>query len=163
MVNGCYACHRSIHDPRNVGVDVSQKRRSSKGKSRNRTKRERATIPRLEGHGRIRVVIEPIFEGATPFGPEGRPGYYQATFILVVPGKQSFLEDVDFGSLIEQGDSLLRLDGYRQVQWIVGNERESAVTTFTANRQGQIGTAWLRLRADSFEAAASTAYYYSLT
>src|SRR4051794_28728639 len=86
---------------------VNQRRRSSKGKVRLsqspplKTHRLQETIPRAETNSRLQIRIVP-----KELSPDGRPGYYDATFVLVIPGKQTFLEGLRLDRLERLGDSL---------------------------------------------------------
>jgi len=69
-------------------------------------------FPKPEINKRLSVVLVPQISSPDPrtsnqLSPDGSSGSYLVTFVLSIPGKENFLEDINFDQLLLSGDSLL--------------------------------------------------------
>ena len=80
------------------------------------------------------------------------------TFVLAIPGKASFDDDLDFTRLLQSGDSLLQVLPGAGLRVDLRNDQESAPIEFQPNAQGRLATATLRLSGQSFMEVERAAY-----
>ncbi len=62
----------------------------------------------------VSYVVEPVFQADDPrYGKsnqgKGSQGNYEATYVLAIPGRNIAQTDIDFESMLKEGDSLLRV------------------------------------------------------
>lgn len=93
-----------------------------------------------------------------PRTPDGSEGPYKVTFIISVPGKNVFREELDMGKIMNQGESLLQTPPGLHLKATLSNENGSAEIIFRSNSKAQIATAQMRIQAKSFVEAEQVAY-----
>lgn len=127
------------------------------------TKQPRVQIRRPRSNMRLLLSIVPNFAKGTskatvPRTPAGEKGTYRVTFILGIPGKQGFFEDVDFAQFMESGESLLAPPPGQAVRAQIFNETEQQEVQFIPNSRGVLAKAVLGFQAKSFQHARAIAY-----
>lgn len=121
-------------------------------------------IPRPDINGREQIIIVPELAPAAPGAsiprsPEGSPGSYIITFLLSIPGKEQFRDELDLNKLIQSGDSLLLLpQEVAQVQITLFNDKETVLVTIVKNDHGALARAQLQLFGSNFVEAETNAY-----
>lgn len=91
----------------------------------------------------------------TPFGSQGT---YKVTFVLSIPGKNVFRDDLDFAKIMKSGESLLQTAPGINLKVEVSNDTTTVEILFMSNSQGQIATAQTRVQAQNFAEAEQIAY-----
>src|SRR5687768_9208531 len=71
-------------------------------------------LPRPDTNTRIQLTGVPQFapthpKALIPRSPEGSKGIYRVTFLLSVPGKDAFRENLQLHNIMQTGDSLLHV------------------------------------------------------
>jgi hypothetical protein len=92
-----------------------------------------------------------------PRTPVGAEGTYRITFILGIPGKQMFHEQLDFTRLLESGESLLMMPGGTPAKAELSTETEKVEIIFIPNRQSMLAKVQMRLTAPNILAARNAA------
>lgn len=121
------------------------------------------SLPRPDTNTRIQLTGVPTFapnhpKALIPRSPEGSKGIYRVTFLLSVPGKNIFRENLPLHNIMETGDSLLFVGQGENLRADVWNDTEKAEIWFNSNAQGRIATAEIRVEANSFVEAERYAY-----
>jgi hypothetical protein len=140
---------------------VKQRRTKKKPKrgQGNAVKRSRpgdmVAIERPETHARVPLIVVPGFpaddpRSRVPQSPQGTPGVYTVTFVLAVPGKNSFQDNLDTVRLMVSGDSLLHFQKGATIKIDVWNDQERGEVLFSTNVAGVISTARVRVEAVNF-------------
>ena len=93
-----------------------------------------------------------------PRSPHGSLGIYKVTFVLLVPGKNVFHEDLNLEKIMSSGESLLQLPPGVHLKATLSNENDSAEILFRSNSKGQIAFAETRIQAQNFVGAQQIAY-----
>src|SRR5438094_6069794 len=142
----------------------------AKGKHRPKTKKVKrpswrddktaANLPNLElfrpeSNTRLEVTIVPEFppshpESKVPRPRQGTPGTYKVTFVLSVPGKATYRNELPMQQLMKSGESLLTVSVGDRLRLTIWNQTESVDVIFHSNSQGQISSTELRLSGKSF-------------
>ena len=91
---------------------VSRKKSALKGRKVNALPTFQTQLERPEANERQWIVFEPNFhhdapKDSTPQLPQGSNGVYRVTFVLGIPGKEVFLDDLNVDTLKQSGTSLL--------------------------------------------------------
>lgn len=92
--------------------------------------------------------------------PEGSAGVYCVTFVLSIPGRDVFREQMDLGTSHLTGDSLLVLPAnaaHVDVQLVSSNATHASMI-LTKNQHGRLSSVVMRVQAESFVEAERTAY-----
>jgi hypothetical protein len=120
-------------------------------------------FPRPETSARVKLTVVPHFPDDNPKSkiersPLGGTGMYRVTFILSLPGKNVFREQLNFVELMQSGESLLQVPMHTPLAIILSNDTWRAEVSFPINKQGTIANAVMRVNAQSFNDAERTAY-----
>jgi hypothetical protein len=112
---------------------------------------------------RTRFIIVPKFPKGDPRAavarcPYGSAGVYDVTFVLSVPGRNVFYEDLDFNDIMQSGDSLLFIGVGREVRGAPVEPEGRGQIVFSANIHGRLATARMRIQAENFVEAERTAF-----
>jgi len=99
------------------------------------------------------IVIVPIFDATDPRAAltpsaKGSRGVYEATFVLAVPGSETYRIGVSATQLLESGDSLLLSKARLRVDTTNG-----ATIDLIPNGRGALARAVIRVQADNFREA----------
>lgn len=112
-----------------------------------------------------RLELTRVFEFAPdhpqakiPRSPHGGPGIYRVTFVLAIPGKGIFRDQLNIEQIMNSGESLLALPIGTHLKAQLWNDKEKVEILFRSNQQGLLSSARLRLTAQTFETAEQTAY-----
>lgn len=120
-------------------------------------------IPRPRTNTRIELTRVLEFaadhpEAKIPRSPRGGPSVYKVTFILAIPGKSVYRDELNIQQIMTSGESLLALPVGVHLKAQMWNESESVEILFMSNKRGLLSTAQLRLSAATFEAAEQVGY-----
>jgi hypothetical protein len=112
-----------------------------------------AEFTRRPTNERRTIVVVPIFDAADPRAAlppsaKGSRGIYVATFVLAVPGSETYRAGVSAAQLLESGDSLLLSTARLRVDTTNG-----ATIDFIPNGRGALARAVIRVQADNFREA----------
>lgn len=98
-------------------------------------------------------------ESKIPRSPGGSPGVYDVIFILGVPGKQSYFEDIDIDKALQSGESLFVLPREAAVLTVnIRNNGDHAQINYGKASNGTVSSARIRITARGFDDAAIAAY-----
>jgi len=117
-----------------------------------------ATYDRPETNQRIQFTIIPVFSPENPKNkinrlPEGEQGLYKVTYVLAIPGKEVFKDDLDFVKIMQAGTSLLQVKPGTVLKLSIFNENDNAEILFFSNSSGLISQAEMRIDASNFKEA----------
>jgi len=121
-------------------------------------------LPRPEVNQRQWISIVPEFPSDDPrasvsLSPEGSNGMYKVIFILTVPGKEIFLDDINLDKMLQTGNSLLTMPtGAVEVRVKIFNDQEAKVVVFSSNEHGRLSSATINLSASNFLDAETQAF-----
>ena len=124
-------------------------------------------VERPETNERQMFISVPEFAPSDPRAliarsPQGSPGIYRVTFVLGIPGKEIFFDDLDLNELRNSGTSLLLMPSgipFARVHIIEESTvQETAEVVFAANREGKVANAQVRVSAVNFVEAEQHAF-----
>ncbi len=121
-------------------------------------------FPRPDTNGLEQIIIVPEFalddtRALPQSSPQGSQGIYNVTFLLSVPGKELFRDELDLNKLMQSGDSLLLLPQEAvQVNVTIFNNQEAVTLSIAKNARGALSKAQLRVQASSFVEAETNAF-----
>ena len=144
----------------------TSKRKSSASKSSTTigttsTKIISGKLIRPDVNRRIQFVQVPIFAPVDPRSLIARTevgsfGPYKITFVLAIPGRSTFLDELDLPTLMLSGESNILAETDFQIE--TKNETGTWVLDFTCNKRNQVSTVSARVHAQNFEDAERWAY-----
>src|SRR6266567_2603893 len=122
-----------------------------------------ALLPRPASNSWVTYVIVPVAEPGTALAeiqrtPAGSKGRYRVSFVLTVPGKEVFREDLNFPQIMESGDSLLWLGAGRQLVIENSDQPGRYAIGFSVNKHGRLATAHIGVLAENANDARRIAY-----
>jgi len=114
--------------------------------------------------GRFSLTLVPQYPPEDPrsrihLPPSGGANTYTVTYVLSLPGKEVYRDNLDLDALLESGDSLLAMPppAVRLDIQIVGAEAPIHITVY-ANDRGRMSKVGMRIDAQNFDAAQRTAH-----
>ena len=119
-------------------------------------------MPRPDSNSRVVFILVPHFregfpKALIPRTPAGGSGRYLFTFVLSIPGKEAFRNELNIGRIMASGDSLLFVGPDLQLE-IASKENPDVAMTLGVNKQGRLATVRIPVLASSFEHAQRIAY-----
>ena len=107
-------------------------------------------------------VTPPDPSASIPELPQGSNGLYRVTFVLGIPGKELFLDDINVDTLRHSGTSLLLMPpGVPAVSVKIlpdPDKQDIGAVYFLASRDGRVANVQLRLPASNFAEAEREAF-----
>jgi len=103
----------------------------------------------------IALTVVPQFKpgssaASIPRSPEGSPGKYRITFVLGIPGKQLFQENLQMDQLLSSGESLLEAPKGKNIEVsIIRKDKDSAEVRFLKSKTGALARAQVHVTANS--------------
>ena len=146
---------------------VPRKKSALKGRRVSALPTFKTQLERPETNERQWIVLEPNFhhdttKDSTPQLPQGSNGVYRATFVLGIPGKEAFLDDLDVDTLRQSGTSLLLMPPgvpFARVNIIrAPDNQEMTEIMFAASKDGRVANAQVRIQASNFTEAEREAF-----
>lgn len=123
---------------------------------------------RPEQMGSVTYIVEPVFPAGHPMHGKsnkgaGSRGVYEATFVLAIPGRNVAQTEVNFATLLEEGDSLIYLpENVEKIEVSlvpdVSDENSIITLNIKINRFNRFAAVSLNIDADSFDSAARAAH-----
>ncbi len=155
---------------------MSRQKSKSRGKKRsgqqkayqkqnaNPTLKFQIQFPKPEINKRLSVLLVPQISSPDPrtsnqLSPDGSSGSYLVTFVLSIPGKENFLEDINFDQLLLSGDSLLASPVVAEKLRVkLFNDQEAKEVSFFLNDQGRLSRVQIQVQADNILQAEQEAF-----
>lgn len=143
----------------------ARKTRTAPPTKKQHNPRTKATISeqleRPDTNSRLSVVVVPGVIGTDQTSvlamtPKGSPGRYRTSFVLCIPGQNSFLDHLDMTQIMQSGDSLLQASA--DYEMTLRNENGPWTVHFTRNAKGRVSTFWVEYEAQSFAEAEQWSY-----